>query len=342
MKHFKTILAAVLALSLCGCTQSAGELSQNEQGTIEAMQDTQQDVYRLSLENVTDTAAETSYKPFEGKKIERVEVRCRYSRIAELSEEDMQTLVGMLERVEFSGEGISSWDMIPNSSNNPASFTIFFDDGENSYFSAERSIGCPDGTIDCAYIMDGKCYDADEEALQEITDFYSGVLVGKYFPDYGKDYKFVPFVDTNAANLAYIEIVLDGLDAYREDGTFVEPERISDEEAASVLELLQQIIIDKPPLSRYTWAGTPDGGYGGVFNVYYYADSLDGYTSCIQVIPYPVHLPDGELSGGIIFNSMCFAIDYELYSQLYSCYHELYKKYYPDIYAKWYPMTDEA
>lgn len=287
-------------------------------------------------------ATESTYKPFEGKKIEHVEVHCRYDRTAELSEEDMQTLVGMLARVEFLGEGMNSWDMIPNSGNNPASFTIFFGDGENSYFSAERSIGYPDGTIGCAYIMDGKCYAADEEALREITDFYSGVLVGKYFPEYGQDYKFVPFVDTNAANLAYIEIVLDGLDAYREDGTFVEPERISDEEAAAVFELLQQIIIDKPPLSRYTWAGTPDGGYGSVFNVYYYVYGYSVEPSCMRVIPSSVHLPDGELSGGIILNSMCFPIDYELSSQLSACYHELYKKYYPDLYAKWYPTTDEA
>lgn len=156
----------------------------------------------------------------------------------------------------------------------------------------------------------------------------------------GADYEFVPFVDTNAASLAYIEIVVDGLAAYRDDGTWVEPERLSDEDAEAVFELLRQISIDTPPLSRYTWAGAPDGGFGAVFNVYFSEDSVYDEPSCLTVIPYPVHLPDKTLSGGIILNSVCFQIDYELYSQLSVCYGDLYRKYYPDIAAKWDAAAD--
>ncbi|MDE6030043.1 MAG: hypothetical protein K2G32_00285 [Oscillospiraceae bacterium] len=174
-------------------------------------------------------------------------------------------------------------------------------------------------------------------AVTPPTDFdtdsgtYCAALL--FAPDDSSVYEFVPFVDTNAAEYSYIELCLGGIDAYREDGTPVEIERLSDEDAEMVFDLMKQIRIDSPPLSRYTWREAPDGGYGAVFNVCRYVSPYSDYVSKIRVIPSGSHL---------LLDSMCFPVDAELSSQLSDLYHELYKKYYPDLYAKWYPTTDEV
>ena len=55
MKHIRTIIAAAVALSLCGCAKSTSEPAQNEHGTLEAMrlsdEQSEPEVVRPSLKD---------------------------------------------------------------------------------------------------------------------------------------------------------------------------------------------------------------------------------------------------------------------------------------------------
>ncbi len=140
------------------------------------------------------------------------------------------------------------------------------------------------------------------------------------------DDAFMPFVKTAAAEYAYIEIVPGGLDAYREDGSVVESARLSDEDAERVFELLRQIRIEKPPLNKNTWAGSPDGGYRAIFLVSRYISSMTDDVNTLSVIP------GGKV---VTISSIQFLADEEVVSELCSLYDELYRKYYPELAAKW-------
>lgn len=293
--------------------------------------------------------APVPYKPFDGKTILRINIHCKYDLYdpVELSAEDRETLSEMLGRVELVGEKMDKQKLIPYSGNSPASFTVFFEDGEKVGFAAESGIGYPDGTDGGAYIINGDYYAVDKQIVREITDFYHDVLLDKYIPEYrasyapdprdlesaesqktadGKNDSFMPFVKTSAAEYAYIELVLSGIDAMNEDGTPREPARLSDEDAEMLFDLLEQISIDSPPINGHTWEDSPDGGYGAVFNVCRKLSDYDNDVSTVTVIPY---------MGRIYLNSMAFPIDTELSSQLSARYNELYIKYYPDLAEKW-------
>lgn len=139
------------------------------------------------------------------------------------------------------------------------------------------------------------------------------------------DDAFMPFVKTVAAEYAYIEIVPGGLDAYREDGSVVEPARLSDEDAERVFELLRQIRIEKPPLNNHAWE-SPEGGYGAIFQVSRYISSMTDDVSTLTVIP------GGKV---VMISEIKFLADEEVVSELCDLYDELYCKYYPDLAEKW-------
>lgn len=288
--------------------------------------------------------ASVPYKPFDGKTILRINIHCKYDLYdpVELSAEDTETLSEMLGRVELVGEKMDKQKLIPYSGNSPASFTVFFEDGEKVGFAAESGIGYPDGTDGGAYIINGDYYAVDKQIVREITDFYHNVLLDKYIPEYRASYApdprdlestesektdeaFMPFVKTVFAEYAYIEIVPGGLDAYREDGSIVEPARLSDEDAESVFELLRQIRIEKPPLNKHAWE-SPEGGYGAIFQVSRYESSVTDDVSTLTVIP------GGKV---VMISSIQFLADEEVVSELCDLYDELYCKYYPDLAEKW-------
>lgn len=288
--------------------------------------------------------ASVPYKPFDGKTILRINIHCKYDLYdpVELSAEDTETLSEMLGRVELVGEKMDKQKLIPYSGNSPASFTVFFEDGEKVGFAAESGIGYPDGTDGGAYIINGDYYAVDKQIVREITDFYHNVLLDKYIPEYRASYApdprdlestesektdeaFMPFVKTVFAEYAYIEIVPGGLDAYREDGSIVEPARLSDEDAESVFELLRQIRIEKPPLNKHAWE-SPEGGYGAIFQVSRYESSVTDDVSTLTVIP------SGKV---VMISEIKFLADEEVVSELCDLYDELYCKYYPDLAEKW-------
>lgn len=288
--------------------------------------------------------ASVPYKPFDGKTILRINIHCKYDLYdpVELSAEDTETLSEMLGRVELVGEKMDKQKLIPYSGNSPASFTVFFEDGEKVGFAAESGIGYPDGTDGGAYIINGDYYAVDKQIVREITDFYHNVLLDKYIPEYRASYApdprdlestenektdeaFMPFVKTVFAEYAYIEIVPSGLSGFREDGSVVEPVRLSDEDAESVFELLRQIRIEKPPLNKHAWE-SPEGGYGAIFQVSRYESSVTDDVSTLTVIP------SGKV---VMISEIKFLADEEVVSELCDLYDELYCKYYPDLAEKW-------
>lgn len=349
------ICLAALSLSSCAGDGSTSEDFYDNRGIYDSTYEAEDHVITVSAPADIDLpfSAEVTYpyKPFEGKTISCINIHCKYDLYdpVEISAEDTEILTEMLGRVELVGEKMDTRKLKPYSGKSPASFTIFFEDGEIMSFSAESDIGYPDGTDGGAYIIDGDYYAVDKQTVCEITDFYHDVLLDKYIPEYrvsyspdtrdlessesqepddGTDDAFMPFAKTGASEYVYIEILPSGLEA-----ALVEPARLSDEEAERVFELMRQIRIDTPPLNEHTWWGSPDGGYGPEFLVSHHFNAQGDYINTIPVI----------LGGSVVeIYSIQFLTDEEIVSELCELHDELFRKYYPDIAAKWDAIENQS